>query len=83
VKGQPIERRSIASHWMDASHAGWFGAVLDRFNEAIDGGQYVSRDARDAVLCVRVIEAAYASARSSSVEMSLSPTIHGIAGAAP
>jgi predicted dehydrogenase len=81
VKGQPVERRSIASHWGDASHKEWFGAVLDRFGEAIGGHEYVGREARDAVLCVRLIETAYASARSKCVEMSLSPTIHGIANA--
>ena len=81
VKGQPVERRSIASHWGDASHKEWFGAVLDRFSEAIDVHEYVGREARDAVLCVRVIETAYASARSKCVEMSLLPAIHALADA--
>jgi len=73
--------RTIASHWGDASHKEWFGAVLDRFGEAIDGHEYVGREARDAVLCVRVIETAYASARSKCVEMSLLPAIHALADA--
>lgn len=81
VRGEPVERRSIASHWGDASHKEWFGAVLDRFRQAIDGHEYVGREARDAVLCVRVIETAYASARSKCLEMSLAPAIHGIANA--
>jgi predicted dehydrogenase len=81
VKGHPVERRSIASHWGDASHKEWFGAVLDRFGEGIDSHEYVGREARDAVLCVRLIETAYASARSKCVEMSLSSAIHGIANA--
>ena len=75
VKGQPVERRSIASHWGDASHKEWFGAVLDRFGSAIDAGEYVGADARDAALCVRVIETAYASSRSGSVEMSLASAL--------
>jgi predicted dehydrogenase len=82
VKGQPVERHAIASHWGDASHKEWFGAVLDRFASAIDGHEYVGREARDAALCVRLIETAYASSRSGCVEMTLSPAIHGIANAA-
>jgi predicted dehydrogenase len=81
IKGQPVERRAIASHWGDASHKEWFGSVLDRFGAAIRDGEYVGREARDAVLCVRVIETAYASARSGCVEMSLSPALHGLANA--
>jgi predicted dehydrogenase len=81
VKGQLPERWSIASHWGDASHKEWFGAVLDRFGGAIDGQEYVGREARDAALCVRLIETAYASARSKCVEMSLSAGLHGIANA--
>ena len=30
-RGKVVERRSIASHWGDASHKEWFGAILDRF----------------------------------------------------
>jgi predicted dehydrogenase len=78
VRGQPTERRSISSHWMDASHAGWFGALLDRFALALDRGEYVGDDARDAALCVRLIETAYASARSGCLEMPLSSTVQGI-----
>ena len=83
VRGQPVERRSIASHWGDASHKEWFGAVLDHFAAAIEGGEFVGHDARDAVLCVRVIETAYASSRSGCVEMSLTPAKHGIANVVP
>jgi hypothetical protein len=47
---------------MDASHAGWFGALFERFVDAIDRGEAVGRDALDALACVGAIEAAYASA---------------------
>jgi len=81
--GKPlVERRSIASHWGDASHKEWFGAILDRFGTAIDAGEYVGADARDAVLCVKLIETAYASSRAGCVEMSLSPGVH-VANAVP
>jgi hypothetical protein len=77
-----VTRTSIASHWGDASHKDWFGAVLDRFATAIDEHEYVGADARDAVLCVKLIETAYASSRSGCVEMSLSPGVH-VANAVP
>jgi predicted dehydrogenase len=48
---------------------------------AVDAGEYVGADARDAALCVRVIETAYASSRSGCVEMSLAPALHGLANA--
>jgi predicted dehydrogenase len=81
-RGKVTERRSIASHWGDASHKEWFGAILDRFAAAIDNHEYVGADARDAVLCVKLIETAYASSRSGCVEMSLSPGVH-VANAVP
>jgi predicted dehydrogenase len=77
-----VERRSIASHWGDASHKEWFGAILDQFGTAIETGEFVGPDARDAVLCVKLIETAYASSRSGCVEMSLSPGVH-VANAVP
>ena len=66
-----VERFSVASDWMDASHATWFGALLDGFARAIDAGEHVGADARAAASCVRLIETAYASARSGSLEMAL------------
>ena len=78
-----VERHAIASHWGDASHKEWFGAVLDRFGAAIDAGEWVGADARDAALCVRLIETAYASSRSGCLEMSLAPAVHGIANLVP
>ena len=77
-----VERRSIASHWGDASHKEWFGAILDRFSAAIQAHEYVGADARDAVLCVKLIETAYASSRSGCLEMSLTPAVH-VANAVP
>jgi predicted dehydrogenase len=83
VKGQPVERRSVASHWMDASHAGWFSSLLDRFRHAIETSDYVGADARDAALCVRLIESGYASARSGCLETPLSRAVQGMAKAIP
>jgi len=83
VRGEPVQRRSIASRWGDASHKEWFGAILDRFGAAVDAGEWVGPDARDAVQCVKLIETAYASSRSGCLEMSLSPVLHGVANIVP
>jgi predicted dehydrogenase len=67
------EKRSIKSDWMDASHSEWFASLFDRFGAAIDQHQYVGRDATDALECVRLIQAAYDSARKHGREVALSP----------
>lgn len=84
LRGVPptVERHAIASHWGDASHKEWFGAVLDHFGAAIDDEVWVGSDARDAALCLRLIETAYASSRAGCLEMSLAPA-HGLANVAP
>lgn len=74
-----VERRSIASHWMDASHVQWFNSLFNEFRAAIRDGDYVGRNAREAYLCVQLIEAAYRSAREKSLEMPLSNEILGTA----
>jgi predicted dehydrogenase len=67
------EKRSIKSDWMDASHAEWFASLFDRFGAAIDQHQYVGRDATDALECVRLIQAAYDSAKKHGREVALAP----------
>jgi predicted dehydrogenase len=74
-----LERFSVASDWRDASHARWFGSLLDDFTRAIASGEHAGSDARAAVACVKLIETAYASARSGSLEMALTPAVHPIA----
>jgi predicted dehydrogenase len=62
LEGAPVESRIIASAFGDASHAAWFGAVLDDFTAAIARDEAVGAEAEQAAACLRVIEAAYASA---------------------
>ncbi len=40
--GWEVEKRSIASQWMDASHAAWFGSVFAEFRSAIERDDFVS-----------------------------------------
>jgi predicted dehydrogenase len=62
---------AVASHWMDASHSAWFCTLLDDFSSAIARNDWVSRETQDALRCVELIGAAYASARSGAKEVSL------------
>lgn len=66
-----VERLSAASHWMDASHAEWFKALQVDFVQAIRTGQWVGQEARDAAMCVTLIETAYASARADSKQLAI------------
>ena len=70
-KGQPVEKLSAASNWMDASHAEWFKHLHQDFLGAIGKGEFVGREARDAAACVQLIETAYASARADGKQLSL------------
>jgi predicted dehydrogenase len=66
-----VERISASSHWMDASHADWFKELQPRFAQAIAAGQWVGQEARDAAMCVQLIETAYASARADGKQLAI------------
>jgi predicted dehydrogenase len=66
-----VERRSVASHWGDASHTLWFDALFSGFAGAIKSGEYVGRDAMDAHQCVATIGAVYESAASGCREVEI------------
>lgn len=65
----------VSSAWMDASHVAWFGSLFDSFAKAMDERTYVGSDAHDALRCIEVIRAAYASAGDSSREQPLGAVI--------
>ncbi len=67
-------RESIASDWMDAGHSLWFESLFGEFHAAIAAHDYAGRAAIDSLRCVELIDAAYASARDSSIERALSPS---------
>ncbi|HET9620149.1 MAG TPA: Gfo/Idh/MocA family oxidoreductase [Kofleriaceae bacterium] len=66
-----VEKLSAASHWMDASHAEWFKALQAQFVAQIRSGQWVGQEARDAAMCVQLIETAYASARADGKQLAI------------
>jgi predicted dehydrogenase len=67
-----VEKLSIASHWMDASHVSWFNSMFDQFLAAIRDGDFVGKDAREAYLCIQIITQAYRSAADGCHEKPLS-----------
>jgi hypothetical protein len=72
---------SLRSDWMDASHAEWFKALHVDFVEQIERGEWVGQEARDAAMCVQLIETAYASARAEGRELQLAPALERAAKA--
>ena len=66
-----VERIPAPSNWMDASHATWFRELFVEFGTAMKTDLHVGREASDAVACVEVIEAAYASARAGGQNVDL------------
>jgi predicted dehydrogenase len=66
-----VEKRQIASHWMDASHVSWFNSLFDQFQDAIAKGEWVGKEAREAYLCIQLITTAYRSAAEGCRELPL------------
>ena len=70
-----VERKSMASDWMDASHVGWFNSMFDQFLEAIARGDFVGKEAREAYLCIQLITTAYRSAAEACRELQLATEV--------
>jgi predicted dehydrogenase len=62
-------RSEVSSSWMDASHTAWFRALHQQFAERIARPELVDRELRDALRCVSLVEAAYASAEARGREV--------------
>jgi predicted dehydrogenase len=58
----------VASEWMDAGHAIWFRSMFGQFATAMDRNEHVGQPALDALRCIELITAAYASANDGSRE---------------
>jgi predicted dehydrogenase len=72
LSGKPrMEKGTIASHWMDASHTQWFDSLFDQFKAAMHSGDFVNRELREAVACVQIIETCYRSSAEGSRELPL------------
>jgi predicted dehydrogenase len=66
-----VERSTIQSDWMDASHTRWFNTMFDQFLQAIETGDYAGKEAQDAYHCLEIIATAYRSAGEGCRELKL------------
>jgi predicted dehydrogenase len=62
---------AVSSAWMDASHVGWFASMLGDFSGAMESRLIAGPEATDALRCVELIEAAYASAADGARRIEL------------
>jgi predicted dehydrogenase len=70
-----VERQTVSSDWMDASHVTWFNSLFDQFKTAIENGDYVSKEAKEAYLCIQLIQTAYRSAAEGCRELPLATNV--------
>jgi len=69
-----VRRFSIASHWGDASHVGWFNSMFDKFVACVRNGEYVNDELKEAYHCIQIIQRAYESSNQKSRELELDTT---------
>ncbi len=72
-----VERRTLSSDWMDASHTKWFNAMFDQFLAAIAGGDFAGKEAQDSFRCIELIATAYRSAGEGCRELPLGAPLPG------
>jgi predicted dehydrogenase len=63
-----LTSKKVASEWMNAGHAGWFGSMFGEFASAMDTGEVVGTSSLNALRCIEVITTAYESANDASRE---------------
>ena len=63
-----MKTKKVASEWMDAGHAAWFRSMFGQFATAMDRNEHVGPSAVDALRCIELITAAYASANDGCRE---------------
>jgi predicted dehydrogenase len=78
TSGGKTEKGVIESDWMDASHTKWFNSLFDQFKTAIEKGEFVNRELREAVGCVQIIETCYRSGAEGCRELPLTLDVEKI-----
>jgi predicted dehydrogenase len=66
-----IEKHLQPSNWTDAGHGPWFEEVMREFAAAIEGSDFVGREATDAILGTHVISGALSSAGRGGIWVAL------------
>jgi len=64
-----LEKFTIESDWMDASHTKWFNSMFDKFLGCIERGDVLNDEIRESYACVEVIEKCYRSSAQRSQEL--------------
>lgn len=68
-----VEKFTIESDWMDASHTKWFNSMFDKFLGCISRDEYVNDEIRESYMCVEIIEKCYRSSDQGSQNQKLAP----------
>lgn len=68
-----VEKFTIESDWMDASHTKWFNSMFDKMLGCIERNEYVNDEIRESYACVEVIEKCYLSSKEGCRELKLEP----------
>lgn len=68
-----VEKFTIESDWMDASHTKWFNSMFDKMLGCIERNEYVNDEIRESYACVEVIEMCYLSSKEGCRELKLEP----------
>jgi len=66
-----VEKFTIESDWMDASHTKWFNSMFDKFLGCISRGDVLNEEIRESYACVEVIEKSFLSSERKSAELPL------------
>ena len=66
-----VEKFTIESDWMDASHTKWFNSMFDKFLGCISRGDVLNDEIRESYACVEVIEKCYGSSEQQSKQLGL------------
>lgn len=66
-----VEKFTIQSDWMDASHTKWFNSMFDKFLGCVEKNDYVNDEIRESYACVEIIEKCYRSSEQGSLSLPL------------
>lgn len=69
-----VEKFTIESDWMDASHTKWFLSMFDKFLGCIEKNEFINDEIKESYLCVESIEKCYQSGRQGSQRLPIDST---------
>jgi predicted dehydrogenase len=75
-----VEKFTIESDWMDASHTKWFNSMFDKFLGCIERKEFANDEIRESYACVEIIESCYRSSEQKSLEAKLDTSFSFLRG---